>query len=67
MVVFLVRKHDHEHLLSTLLLPSTCRSDVLAVRAFNIELAQVIEHSNVYSSGFAEFFIFELHSPIRAS
>ncbi|KAA0191084.1 hypothetical protein HAZT_HAZT001975 [Hyalella azteca] len=34
-------KNDHENFLATLLLPESCRTDVLAIRAFNIELAQI--------------------------
>ena len=35
------RKYDYENYLSTLLLPTQARSSIFAVRAFNIEIAQV--------------------------
>ncbi|CAN7938037.1 unnamed protein product, partial [Ixodes hexagonus] len=37
----LVRRHDHENFLSSLLLPADGRRAALAVRAFNVELAQI--------------------------
>ncbi|GAV09596.1 hypothetical protein RvY_19102 [Ramazzottius varieornatus] len=36
-----VRKSDYENYLASLLLPSTIRSTAFAIRAFNVELAQV--------------------------
>ncbi|KAF2346681.1 Squalene/phytoene synthase [Trinorchestia longiramus] len=36
-----VRQHDYENFLAALLLPEACRTDIFAIRAFNIELAQV--------------------------
>ncbi|XP_037094899.1 NADH dehydrogenase (ubiquinone) complex I, assembly factor 6-like [Pollicipes pollicipes] len=37
----LVRKHDYENFLCTLLLPNQARAGVFAIRAFNVELARV--------------------------
>ncbi|XP_033216762.1 NADH dehydrogenase (ubiquinone) complex I, assembly factor 6 [Belonocnema kinseyi] len=37
----LVRKHDHESFLCTLLLPNEIRSVAIAIRAFNVEVATV--------------------------
>ncbi|XP_023931837.1 NADH dehydrogenase (ubiquinone) complex I, assembly factor 6 [Lingula anatina] len=39
--VDLVRKHDYENFLCTLLLPESYRSAAFAIRAFNVEIAQV--------------------------
>ncbi|KNC85360.1 hypothetical protein SARC_02452 [Sphaeroforma arctica JP610] len=39
----LVRKHDAEHFLSSLWLPADIRQAVFAIRAFNIEVAQIRE------------------------
>lgn len=36
-----VKNYDYENFLSCLLLPDRCRGDIVALRAFNIELAQV--------------------------
>jgi len=41
----LVRKHDHENFLCSLLLPKEIRNTAFAVRAFNIEVANVTEHA----------------------
>lgn len=35
------RRHDYDHFLCSLLLPKSVRSAVFAIRAFNVELAQV--------------------------
>ncbi|KAH0954023.1 hypothetical protein HN011_007550 [Eciton burchellii] len=37
----LVRRHDYENFLCMLLLPNTIKSAALAIRAFNVEVAQV--------------------------
>ncbi|XP_065827433.1 NADH dehydrogenase (ubiquinone) complex I, assembly factor 6-like isoform X2 [Oscarella lobularis] len=37
----LVKNHDYEHYLCALLLPSRYRDDVIALRAFNVELAKI--------------------------
>ncbi|KAL5466719.1 hypothetical protein EMCRGX_G030867 [Ephydatia muelleri] len=39
----LVRKHDFDHYLCTLLLPKEVQSAVFAIRAFNVETAQIRE------------------------
>lgn len=39
-VVFLLRSRDYDGFLSSLLLPKEARRSSLAVRAFNVELAQ---------------------------
>ncbi|CAL4060580.1 unnamed protein product, partial [Meganyctiphanes norvegica] len=36
-----IRKYDYENFLATLLLPKGCRQSAIAVRAFNIEVAQI--------------------------
>jgi len=47
-VQFIYRKFDYENFLSTLLLPMSSRAAGFALRAFNIELAQVIMmHNNI--------------------
>eukprot|EP01134_Creolimax_fragrantissima_P002378 CFRG2378T1 len=37
----LVRKHDYEHFMSSLWLPADIRKSLFAIRAFNIEIAQI--------------------------
>ncbi|XP_067006812.1 NADH dehydrogenase (ubiquinone) complex I, assembly factor 6 isoform X1 [Anabrus simplex] len=39
--VDMVRTHDYENFLCTLLLPNECRTSAFAIRAFNIEVARV--------------------------
>ncbi|KAH0564169.1 NADH dehydrogenase (ubiquinone) complex I, assembly factor 6 [Cotesia glomerata] len=41
----LVRKHDYENYLCSLLLPKDCQAPAIAIRAFNVEIALVQEHS----------------------
>ncbi|XP_033323997.1 NADH dehydrogenase (ubiquinone) complex I, assembly factor 6 homolog sicily isoform X2 [Megalopta genalis] len=42
----LVRKYDHENFLCTLSLPSKPRSAAFAIRAFNVEVAQIQDQTN---------------------
>ncbi len=36
------RKHDYDHYLCCLLLPKSAQASAFAIRAFNVEIAQVI-------------------------
>ncbi|XP_076234315.1 NADH dehydrogenase (ubiquinone) complex I, assembly factor 6 homolog sicily [Calliopsis andreniformis] len=47
----LVRKHDYENFLCTLLLPSEIRTIAFAIRAFNVEVAQIQDQVHDYKIG----------------
>jgi len=52
------RKHDYENFLASLILPIGARESVIAVRAFNVSVAQVEDQVSQGTIGQMRYYLF---------